>query len=708
MVERDAPSPLRPDRRGLYHPGSEAEVVDLVLHARRHGDAIRVVGSGRSEAGSIHTDATLAGRPFEGIELRLDKLRAVTFDDDRGEVTAQAGCRVSHDPRDPTGSSVVEEGLLWQLDQHGLALPVLTGGSCQTVGGYLGGGSDGGSLDHAIGDVIVGFRLVDGLGRIHDVRRGDPLFYAVGVSLGLLGIVTAVTFAPVPRFDIVGEEWGRPADRAGLGLAEGHERELVDFLRAHPYARINWWPQPGLRRAVAWTARPMRPDEYVGAAVDASGALVRAPYREVPEVLGSPVPAQVAGGAVLTFLGQAPHVYRLVAGTSRGAQRVEGALRSLGRRTLKPLLLSPFVTSEAQSPQRFRDTWWQGLPMDAQIDERLMPVRFTELWFPLSRAEDVVARLRERYARGRDDATGRFITELYGGKQSPFWLSPANGEDQLRVNVFWHKYDHGDPTESHFRRLWSDLEPLRPRYHWGKALPGPDVVTPAGWRLRYAHLADFLDLRADLDPDQLFVSTYWRARLGIPAPSHAGADVIPPVPVTHTPPAERAAAPRPWPLLFRVGPATAAFDEDAEQVIHNRVVVEADIEEAFRVATQPEHGDEWISHFRGVDWLTEPIQGVGSACVETFDFMSFRMRTVLSEPPYRQVGSIEACTLPLASKMTSEWRFYPVAKGRTLVLWWIRYTPLPWVEPIHPVIRPFFDHLFRTSTAGLKLYLDAR
>lgn len=464
--------PIHPDRHGLYHPADEGEVVALVLHARARGLPVRVVGSGRSEPASIHNDPTVAGRP-SGMEMALDHLRRITFDDACGEVTVEAGCKISHDPHDPTGPAPVEDGLLWHLDQRGLALPVLTGGSCQTVGGYLAGGSDGGSLHHAIGDVIVGVRLVDGRGRIHELRRerDDALFCAAGVSLGLLGIVTAVTLRPVPRFDIIGEEWGKRVDDAGLGLTPGHEGELVAFLRAHPYARVMWWPQPAIQRAVAWTARPMRPDEYVGDAVDADGRLVRAPYQEVPKVFGSPLPAQAAGSAVLTFLGRAPRWYRRVAGTSRPARTLEHALRRIGRRTLKPMMLAPFVTNEHQAPQRFRDTWWQGLPMDAQIDERLMPVRFTELWFPVSRAEDAVRALRERFERGGDDASGRFITEMYGGGRSPFWLSPAWGEDQLRVNVFWHKYDDGDPTTSHFRHIWEDLERLAPRYHWGKALP---------------------------------------------------------------------------------------------------------------------------------------------------------------------------------------------------------------------------------------------
>src|SRR5690606_23908365 len=119
---------------------------------------------------------------------------------------AGGGCRFGFDPRDPTGRSSEANGLCPQLEARGLALPLLGGVTHQTVAGYLATGSSGGSLRWSLNDAVRSLRLVDGRGEVREIRRGDPLFAAAGVSLGLLGVVTEVTFECEPRFDVIGEE----------------------------------------------------------------------------------------------------------------------------------------------------------------------------------------------------------------------------------------------------------------------------------------------------------------------------------------------------------------------------------------------------------------------------------------------------------------------------------------------------------------------
>lgn len=97
-----------------------------------------------------------------------------------------------------------------QLWQRGWSLPDLGGIDHQTVGGFLSTGSSGGfapaqdqfTLDSAIQSI----RFVDGQGVVHTVYKGTDEFNAVGVSVGLLGIITEVTIQCVEQFNIVGTE----------------------------------------------------------------------------------------------------------------------------------------------------------------------------------------------------------------------------------------------------------------------------------------------------------------------------------------------------------------------------------------------------------------------------------------------------------------------------------------------------------------------
>src|SRR5215510_4465310 len=91
---------LKADARGFYHPSNEEQLIELIRIANRDGLQIRVRGSAHSVPASIYTDgfgAAPAGK--RGINVMLDRLAAVTFDEARMQVTAQAGCHLGRDPR---------------------------------------------------------------------------------------------------------------------------------------------------------------------------------------------------------------------------------------------------------------------------------------------------------------------------------------------------------------------------------------------------------------------------------------------------------------------------------------------------------------------------------------------------------------------------------------------------------------------------------
>lgn len=425
-----------------------------------------------------------------------------------------------------------------------------------------------------MGDAVVGIRLVDGLGRVHDLRAEDgDLFDAVGVSLGLCGVVTGVSFRCIPRFDLMGEEAPCSMARAGVSLVEGQEGRMAAFLEEAEYARVMWWPMPGLEGCVVWRARKMSEADYATRRDPETGQLLRQPYEELPLVLGSTVPVQAAAGGYLWLVGQWPHWFYRILGRSRPVRALESWIHRGWRRWLKGRAYGVFVGGSPDEPQHFHDTWWQGLSMDDQVDPRLLPTGFTELWVPMSRADEAMALLREHFATGHE-AAGKFVTEIYCGKQSRFWLSPAYGEDQLRINVFWFKGNAGDPVKGFYKAFWDLMEPLGYRLHWTKTTPPAEDLGPDWFRSRYPRFDDFMEVRDSLDPDQLFVTEYWRSRLGIPrpAPRLVEVEAEPDLPVLQEPRPEARQVPRPWPLLFSLDPVESSLEGLATHCFDNRMV----------------------------------------------------------------------------------------------------------------------------------------
>ena len=117
---------------------------------------------------------------------------------------------------------------------------------------------------------------------------------------------------------------------------------------------------------------------------------------------------------------------------------------------------------------------------------------------------------------------GNFATEIYGAKESPFWLSMSYGHDVVRVDPYWYHYNKGD-IRNYYTHFWNALLDLPgARLHWGKYLPnsgqqcGQTTFNLAYLKKAYPKMGDWLALREKHDPDQVFVTEYWRSILEIP------------------------------------------------------------------------------------------------------------------------------------------------------------------------------------------------
>jgi FAD/FMN-containing dehydrogenase len=564
--------PLRgPD--GFYHPSNETEIIELINYARARRITIRVRGSGHSVPEAICTDKF----PYAAIEdyvpeitdnnypanletievdngqldLMLDKMNKLTWSDDGTLVTAQAGCHLGYDPYDPTQTSTYFNSLFYQMEQRNLAVPDMGGITHQTVGGFLSTGSSGGSTTYSLETAIYAIRFIDGLGNVNVCSRQEnpDMFAAVAVSMGLLGIITEVTFQPIPRFDIIGEENIRPISEYSswinfFGPTKGSVLGIEDYFRSTEYSRMLWWPQAKVNKMTVWQARRMKPADYTSERVQQVGGktvLKAKPYQEMTWVFGTPTTFEALADLFYTGLATWPVWLFSLIKTSWLRQFVQGAVEAFWNRGLLAMILNAFISTDKRAsdgtwqPQHFWDTWWRGLPMDNQMDDRQMPVVFTELWIPLEKAADVMTALKNFYDKGGLPATSTFSCEVYATKASEYWLSPAYGTDVIRIDVFVYGKNPGVPSQ-YYQQFWDLLKPFGFRAHWGKWMPPATTADRQEW-LQYIQQShprwnDFMAMREKLDPSQIFVTNYWRWHMGI----EGGPTPTPPSPVQPLPP----------------------------------------------------------------------------------------------------------------------------------------------------------------------------
>ncbi|MEU4344890.1 D-arabinono-1,4-lactone oxidase [Nocardia sp. NPDC023852] len=174
-------------------PRSPDEVADLLGNAEANGQTVRVAGAGHSFTDTVLTD---------GILLNLANLNQV-LDVDRatGLVRLEAGITLN------AASNALHE--------HGLAFPNLGDVDVQTVAGATATGTHGTgatlqNLSAALDSIEL--MLADG-SRVELNARTDPDGWrAARVSVGALGVVTAVTVRMVPSFVLEGIERPVPVD----------------------------------------------------------------------------------------------------------------------------------------------------------------------------------------------------------------------------------------------------------------------------------------------------------------------------------------------------------------------------------------------------------------------------------------------------------------------------------------------------------------
>ncbi|HEU5159305.1 MAG TPA: D-arabinono-1,4-lactone oxidase [Streptosporangiaceae bacterium] len=376
---------VEPVRVGM--PRSTEEVVAAVRQAADDGLTVRMTGSGHS-----FTGAALAA----GVLLRPAGLTALrSVDTASGLVTAEAGLTLRR--------------LNELLDDHGLALANMGDIQEQTLAGATQTGTHGTGRDVAgLAAQIAGLEIVLADGSVVTCSRTErpELFDAARVSVGALGVVTAITWRTVPAFLLHAREepmtWDEVLSR------------LDEFDAANEHFEFYWFPhtQGCLTKRDNRTEGPAAPLSRVRHWID-------------DELLSNTV-------------------FDL---TNR--------LNRLAPATVKPV---NGVAAKALTARTYTDTSYKVFTSPRRV-------RFKEQEYAIPR-ERLAGALRElRSLFDKRDWRISFPIEVRLLPAEDAWLSMAYGRPTAFIAI--HVY-HRSPHEEYFRAVEEIMTALGGRPHWGK------------------------------------------------------------------------------------------------------------------------------------------------------------------------------------------------------------------------------------------------
>lgn len=421
-------------------PRDEGEVAKAVRAARDRGLAVRAVGGGHSFTPAAATD---------GVMLSLDHLDEV----ERVEPLPDGGALVT------VGAGIRLHALNTELALRGYAMENLGDIDRQSIAGAVSTGTHGtGARFGGLATQVTAVRLVgaDGEVREADASRDPELFEAARLSLGTVGILTALTLRVVPAFALLAREEPVQLDEAleAIDAPDG-------WFESEDHVDLYWFPHSRRAQVKRNTRVPL----------DASGPRLSGARRWLDDELLSNT---------------------VFEGVNRVASVVPRLVPALNAVAARGLASRTYVAPSAE----------------VFVTSRRVVFREMEYAVPRAAVRDVIAQLDSWLRRSREPVP--FPLEVRCAAADDVWLSTAHGRETAYVAVHqYHRMRHAryfEAAEAIFRE--ADGRP-----HWGK-LHSLDAEQLAGL---YPRFEDFRAARDAADPEGIFANAYTRRVLGTAA-----------------------------------------------------------------------------------------------------------------------------------------------------------------------------------------------
>lgn len=413
----------------VSYPRTETEIVQIIQAAAQRNIKVRVIGA-------LHSQAPIPAT--SGICVVLDKYKNVLNIKD-SLVTVQAGIKI------------------WELNQilakHNLALPTLGGIDRQTVSGAISTGTHGGSLYHkSLSSYVESLRIIRADGSILEVDSSDYLFNAVGISMGLLGVTSTITFKCVPAFSLQSRVYSMSMDVL--------LQKFDEINRKNKYVDIKYSP-----------------------IADSAQVLLMNPTKERIENNGGWNPQKKSKAR--------RRLENLITASAMRlfhTHKFNWLQRPLVENYEKTAYASPFGSSD------FVLTHFEAANDD--LDE-LIPVSDMEIAIPYSQATNALTYLRNNFQKTQKFPS--MSVHIRCSDSEDFWLSPAYGEP-----ICWIEFWEYPRTGEFFTEMVEVLKRFRCRYHWGKQIP--TQVNLKYLKQQYEKWHDFIQLKKEWDSLDIFLN----------------------------------------------------------------------------------------------------------------------------------------------------------------------------------------------------------
>lgn len=434
-------------------PASIGEVQDLVRRAGLEGQKITVLGSAHS------MNASLAGSPGDAKAVtvgtsKLNRILSITADP----------------PEALVESGVLVRDLALALAAAGLELPNQGGIAAQTLAGAVATATHGtGTRTGTFSSFVLAVEFVDGEGRHRraTAQRHTAIFRALLTNLGCCGIVCRLRLrcAPLTRVRVVS---------AGCSLE---------------------------RAAEAWARDFGRPEADVELLVNPASEADNCDYVTLAETkTGTQRPGLVPSYTDPTLVHGSLECLRLQVAFRDWVMSTVGRLPCLHPALLDYFMCTTRKTVETASYLARTLGFWGPAERFVECEVCLRAEQFQEA---LAAAVDFW-----RLHAKRSTAQFYLFCRTCGPDELSF-LSPASGPGP-RVFISWTGLPCPETEQLQLAFCRTMIDRFRARPHWGKV----HCLTRADVRELYPHAAEFVRVRAHLDPLGIFMSPYHAALLG--------------------------------------------------------------------------------------------------------------------------------------------------------------------------------------------------
>ncbi len=419
--------------QSIVYPKTVEEVQVIIRQAAAEQRLVKVVGHGDSYNDNFHTT---------GILLSLKYLTEISIIDQANHIVR-------------CGAGVGIKQLVAVLAKHDISFPSLGTNVFDNIAGMAVTGHHGSGIKFGIlSSFIESFDVVMASGKLIHVKKGQWLYDALGVNLGVAGIVTSITFKLEARFKLKQQTYP-------ISLVQ-FESSFDQLLYGHDHLKLIWGPHTDHYQC--WTA------DRTLQSCDSSMVQWK---------------ANAIDGLFINNLCHAGMLYihklKMVS-----IQRIN--------HFLSRIFLKKPGSQVAWSDEIFY------LP-------HLLKQDAVEYAVPIQKTVAFLADLKQLIQTSGFDV--QFPIEVRFVKKDQFWLSPAYGQDMCYVGTKCHllpgiSADYVD----YFKAVNQLVERYHGRPHWGKQL----YSDPAYYQQYFPCWKSFWTLCQLLDPQGLFRNA-WSDRI---------------------------------------------------------------------------------------------------------------------------------------------------------------------------------------------------